>query len=147
MRRGLFILLFGFGTAVAFTVGADGGLPTSAPATYNVTFAGFVKGSGQGQINGSTLSITGTVEDEAGNKGTFTATGLTIDAKSHFTGTGSVLGKSFKIGGRMDSPASTDKQLKTRRIIGSFSTSDSHYGRFVGYIPVIGHGDDHHTGN
>ena len=130
-----FVAMLVMALAIA-AVAPSWGDPPAAPsaATYDLKIAGYVKGKGTGEYSGSTLSLSATVEDENGNKGDFTATSLTIDAKSHFEGTGTVFGKTMKISGRLDDPKPGDTQLKARRVVGTFKTSDSHYGRIAGFV-------------
>jgi hypothetical protein len=117
-------------------VGVGGMVQTAAPANYNIKIAGFVQGSGQAQLNGSSLSITATVSQDGGPQCGFTASNLTIDATSHFRGAGTVLGQPITIGGRLDDPQESETLLKTRRLVGTFFTADGSYGRVVGYVPV-----------
>src|SRR5947209_14062135 len=92
----------------------------AAPATYDVKIAGWVKGSGHSTAGAGVVSITASIEDENGNKGDLIAANLTVDDKSHFRGAGTVLGQAITISGRIDAPGAAEKQLKTRRIVGTF---------------------------
>jgi hypothetical protein len=108
--------------------------------SYTVSVAGFAKGEGQATASGSTVSVTATVTDEEGNKGTLTASGLTVDAKKHVTGSGTVLGQSMTLSGRLDPVTDKDNSLKTQRLVLTFKTAGGAHGRIVGYISVANGG-------
>jgi hypothetical protein len=119
-------------------IGLSTSMAAAASTNYNIKIAGYVYGSGQAQLNGSSLSITATVSQDGGPQGAFIASNLTVDATSHFLGTGTALGQPITIGGRLDNPQQNDVQLKTGRLVGTFFTANGSYGRVVGYIPVTG---------
>jgi hypothetical protein len=108
----------------------------SAPIGYTLKIAGCAQGSGQAQLSGTSLSISASVNQEGCTPGSLVASNLTVDATSHFRGTGTWLGKSLTIGGRLDDPQEKDTQLKASRLVGTFVTSDGSYGRIVGYVPA-----------
>ena len=110
--------------------------PTAA-ATYSISIKGYLSGSGIASLNGTTLSLSGTVTDEQGNTGDFSAPNLTVDATNHFSGTGTALGLAMKIGGRLDSVTSQETTLKTDRIACNYKLpSCDGRGRVAGYVPV-----------
>ena len=117
-------------------IGVAGMMQAPAAANYRIKIAGYVQGSGQAQLSGSSLSLSATVSQDGGSQGAFSATNLTIDASSHFRGTGTALGQSVTIGGRLDDPQENETQLKTRRLVGTFFTANGSYGRVVGYVPL-----------
>jgi hypothetical protein len=139
-------------TLVAWALGsalparaAGTGRPSAAASggtdNYSITFAGCLTGKGNATCAGTSLSITGNITDDSGNKGTFTATNLVVDAKLHFTGTGTALGQSVSLSGRLDAaPPGQETALKTQRIVCTFTTnkgaSNEGHGRIVGYVPV-----------
>ena len=113
---------------------------TGGTDNYSISFAGTLSGKGNAASAGTTLSITGNITDENGNTGTFTATNLTIDAKLHFTGTGTALGMTVTLSGRLDPAPPQEAALKTQRIVCTFTTKKSGskegHGRIAGYVPV-----------
>lgn len=106
-------------------------------ANYEATVAGVYSGTGTADSKGGTVSISVNVTDDAGNKGTLTVSGLQVDDKLHFSGTGSAFGKSIKITGRLDPVPTNDPQLKTQRLVATFVTADNNHGRIIGHVPVI----------
>jgi hypothetical protein len=136
-------------TLVAWVWGCPAHAATGRPSAaatggtdnYTITFAGCLTGKGNATSTGTSLSITGNVTDDSGNKGTFTATNLVIDAKLHFTGTGTALGQTVSLSGRLDAaPPGQETALKTQRIVCTFTTnkgaSNEGHGRIAGYVPV-----------
>jgi hypothetical protein len=117
-------------------IGVAGMMQTAAAANYRIKIAGYMQGSGQAQLSGSSLSLSATVSQDGGSQGAFSANNLTIDASSHFRGTGTALGQTVTIGGRLDDPRGNETQLKTRRLVGTFFTASGSYGRVVGYVPL-----------
>jgi hypothetical protein len=109
---------------------------SAAAGTYSVKMAGCMTGTGNATLSGTTLSITGTVSDDAGHKGDFTAANLNVDAKLHFTGTGTALGLTITLSGRLDPSNPQEAALKTQRVVCTFTTSNDGHGRVVGYVPV-----------
>jgi len=113
---------------------------------YTISVAGFAKGEGQATASGSTVSITATVTDEDGNKGSLTASGLAVDAKLHVTGTGTILGQSMTLSGRLDPVTDKDNSLKTQRLVLTFKTAGGSHGRIVGYISLANGGGKANNG-
>jgi hypothetical protein len=118
------------------SLGAPALATTAAAGTYTVKMAGCMTGTGNAALSGTTLSITGTVSDDAGHKGDFTASNLKVDAKLHFTGTGTALGLTITLSGRLDPSNPQEAALKTTRVVCTFTTSKDGHGRIVGYVPV-----------
>ena len=112
--------------------------PTTSPANpYNVKFAGSLTGEGTASMGGTTVSITGTVADTNGKKGSFEAKSLSIAADGrHFSGTGSAIGQKVEVSGRLDAAGNAEATLKTQRVTATFTTADGDHGRIVGFIPV-----------
>jgi hypothetical protein len=108
----------------------------SVAGAYTVKIAGCLTGTGNATMSGTTLSISGTVSDDSGHKGNFTATNLTVDAKLHFTGTGTALGLTMTLSGRLDPSNPQEAALKTERVVCTFTTSNDGHGRVAGYVPV-----------
>ena len=141
VARGVLTALMGCASlfavvGVSQTVLADGRPKPSANA-YSISIAGCLTGTGTATFDGTTLSITGTVTDDNGNKGSFTVTGLTVDAKNHFSGTGTAMGDTLKIGGRLDPVASRETTLRTDRLVCTFKFGAKNlHGRVAGYVPV-----------
>lgn len=121
---------------VAQTGFADG-RPKPTANAYSISIAGCLTGTGTATFDGTTLSITGTVTDDNGNKGSFNVTGLKVDAKNHFSGTGTAMGDTLKIGGRLDPVASKETALRTDRLVCTFKfTAKDLHGRVAGFVPV-----------
>src|SRR5438105_14623055 len=66
----------------------DKGKKADPTGSYTAWVAGYFKGQGTASANGNKISITATVSDENGNKGSFVATDLAVDSTNHFSGTG-----------------------------------------------------------
>lgn len=119
------------------TAAATYSISIKAAATYSISIKGYLSGSGIASLNGTTLSLSGTVTDEQGNTGDFSAPNLTVNATNHFSGTGTALGLAMKIGGRLDSVTSQETTLKTDRIACNYKLSSCDgRGRVAGYVPV-----------
>lgn len=109
----------------------------SGQATYSISIKGYLTGSGTASLNGKMLTLTGTVADDQGNKGDFSAPSLTVDAKNHFTGTGTALGQVMKLSGRLDAVAAKETTLKTDRIVCNYKLpSCDGRGRVAGFVPA-----------
>ena len=137
----------GFITLPTLPVQAAGSVAVAVPVSggYKVKIGGWVTGDGTANVTTLTVSITGTVTDESGNTGEFTANSLKIDEKNHFKGTGKVLGKAIDVDGRLDPASSGEGELKTVRLVcnylasgtsGSASAESDVAGRVVGFVPV-----------
>jgi hypothetical protein len=110
--------------------------PRPSTGDYNLSVAGFAKGTGTATVAGTSLSLQATIVSEKGEKGQLSASGLTID-KNHFKGTGTVLGQSATFKGRLDVPDSVDETaIKGVRLVCTVATADGRYLRLAGFIPA-----------
>ena len=108
-----------------------------ADASYAISVAGSVTGTGSASLSGGKLTITASVSDYSGNKGTLSITDVTI-SRGRYTGTGTVLGQSLKVTGRLDDIPPGDPQVKTQRLVGTFTIADGTHGRIAGFVPPPG---------
>jgi hypothetical protein len=142
----IFATTFVVGAAVPLCTAAkendkDKGKKADPTGSYTATVAGYFKGEGNASANGNKISITADVTDENGTPGKFTATDLTVDATNHFTGTGTAMGLSLKLSGRVDA-GGQDSAIKTKRFVCTFKTSkdsqhaEEHHGRVVGFVDL-----------
>jgi hypothetical protein len=126
---------------LAAAVGVFGGLASPAPVAaqtdgYYVAIRGSYTGIGSATVTATTLSITATVTDQSGNKGSLVASNLAIDSTgTHFSGSGTVLGTAMTVLGRLDAADAQGKVPKTARLMGIFTVNSSTHGRLAGYVP------------
>jgi hypothetical protein len=103
--------------------------------TYKLTVTGHFSGNGTATVTGTTLSLTAPVKVSGGGSGDLVANDLVID-KGYFKGTGTVMGVTCTIEGRIDLPDAQDaeqddKQATTGRITGTFKDANGNVGRIV----------------
>ena len=105
-----------------------------ADASYSISIAGSVTGTGSASLSGGKLTLSASVTDESGKKGTLSVTDLPI-SKGRYAGAGTVLGQSLTITGRLDDIPPGDSQVKTQRLVGTFTIADGTHGRIAGFVP------------
>jgi hypothetical protein len=127
--------VFGAGPVRLYAGNAAADAPPDA--AYSISIAGSVTGNGTAALSGGKLSITATVTGTTGAKGTLSITDLAI-SKGRYTGSGTVLGQSLTISGRLDDIPPGDAQVKTQRLVGTFTIADGTHGRVAGFVPPPG---------
>jgi len=123
------VLLAGFASPAL----AAGNSPTAGD--YSITIAGSYKGSGTATVTDDRLNISLSVTDEQSHKGELVVSDLEIK-DNHFSGQGTVLGKTMTLQGRVDPPDTQDNTPRTARLVGTFTVKDGTHGRIAG-----GHGN------
>ncbi|GEM_PF-4232623 len=103
---------------------------------YSVNIAGQFTGSGSAVV-ADTISMTVNVVLANGSSGTLVISGLAIDDNGYFKGTGTVLGVTMTVSGRVDLPAGYDDEQSaaqnlTGRISAVFKASNGKCGRIMG---------------
>jgi hypothetical protein len=95
---------------------------------YEVEFSVYGKGTGTASVTNTSVTISGTIVDAAGNSLDFGASDLTVN-NYRFVGRGQIGGVGMEVSGRIDPP---DATLKTQRIVGIFRDANGRVGRLVG---------------
>jgi hypothetical protein len=137
---GLLAAFMALAVAAQAKDGSGNKKPPDPSGSYSVTVGGYLTGNGTASANAGKISISASVTDESGNKGSFSAD-LSVDNTNHFTGTGSALGIAMRLSGRIDA-AGQDSALKTKRFVCTFKTvkdsqhSEEHHGRVVGFVDL-----------
>lgn len=108
--------------------------PPGVTGRYHVLVRGDYIGDGNASMSPAALQIDANVKDAAGNPGTLHVS-LPVSG-GHFAGTGTVMGHSMNIEGRVDAAdvKGTERRpvLQIARLVSTFSSSDGHYARIVG---------------
>jgi hypothetical protein len=102
-------------------------------ASYNIFVRGDYVGTGTATVSTSSVQITAQVTDSTGNTGTLTASAPVVNQR--FAGTGTAINRSITFNGRVDpadASAAPGSVLRSQRLVGTFSTTDSHFGRIAG---------------
>ncbi len=114
--------------ALAGTLAAK---PGSAPGThgnYQAQVAGYYVGEGRAVVSASSVTVTATVVDPSGAKGSFSANNLATQ-NGRFCGSGTAMGIPVQIVGRVEPPSGSD--IKAARVFCTYRISASQSGRIV----------------
>jgi hypothetical protein len=94
---------------------------------YEIVFAGYLSGRGNGVVGGPNVIIQGQVTDETGATGNFIA--RCKRNGNYFRGTGSAPGGSVTVKGRLDP---SNKSLRAARLTCTYIISSAKTGRIAG---------------
>jgi hypothetical protein len=114
---------------------------------YRVTVVvGSLAGGGEASVSGQSVSFSSTVSEDngkgkgkgkgpkSGKKGGSVSCASTSMADNRFRATGTALGESVTIVGRVDPPDPAGGVLRKARLVATFVLSDGTKGRIVGYL-------------
>ena len=95
---------------------------------YTATFAGFFSGTGKADVNAEKISITASLTTTDGRTGDLIANNLTVEGP-YFNGTGTVLGETVQISGRVDAALAS-------RLTATIFAGDGRASRAVANLPA-----------
>lgn len=137
-----FVLLV---AVVCTTLGADTPRPRrmrDKNAQYNCRIGGYVTGEGKATVSTSkaTISASG-LKLDGGGTGDLLFEGLTLTRDNHFSGTGTVVGTTVDVEGRIDQPDDyKETAIKGVRLTATFKNAQGQYGRVVGWVQAYADG-------
>lgn len=123
----------GYGGSGGSSNGGNGSTTTGRQSRvkngdYKARVVGFYRGAGVASVNNQCVNIRITVEAADGRKGELVLNNLPATG-AYFTGSGTMLGQSVKLDGRVDA-------ARASRLVATFTVADGRTGRLVANLPA-----------
>jgi hypothetical protein len=112
---------------------------TDGQGHYAIYVRGYWSGLGDATVTANTVTITAKVQLSTGQTGSLVISSLPLSASNHFSGTGTVMGVTVNVDGRVQPPDPTagpagpnNQSVTTNAVLGATLLGGGHAGRVAG---------------